>query len=127
MDRCYERLNASQEPFYLLLMVQQWLAFVLDTLSAILAVLVVILAIKVKMSSGFTGVGLVNLISFNSTLRTIIFCWALSETSIRAVSRIRALEQTIAPEELPNEKELPPMDWPTQGEIEIKDMTASYE
>jgi ATP-binding cassette subfamily C (CFTR/MRP) protein 1 len=47
MDRCYERLNASQKPFYLLLMVQQWLAFVLDTLSAILAVLVVILAIKV--------------------------------------------------------------------------------
>ncbi|OKL58717.1 hypothetical protein UA08_06043 [Talaromyces atroroseus] len=126
MDRCYQRLDSSQRPFYLLFMIQQWLFFVLDIITAILAVVVVTLAFKVKSNSGFMGAGLVNLISFNATLRSIIFCWSLSETSIGGVSRVRELEYSITPEERLDEKELPPTNWPTHGKLEIMNLTASY-
>lgn len=108
-------------------MIQQWLSLVLNLVAAALAIMVSALAIELRTDSGFTGVALVNLVTFNSTLGTIIVAWALTETSIGAVSRIKQLEDNIIPEGLPNETVSPPDSWPEHGSIDLNAITASYE
>lgn len=108
-------------------MIQQWLSLVLNLVAAVLAIMVSSLAIELQVNSGFTGVALVNLVTFNSTLGTIIVAWAMTETSIGAVSRIKQLEDNVIPEALPNETISPPESWPEHGSINFNAITASYE
>ena len=73
-------LDTSQKPFYLLYMIQQWLALVLDLVGLGLALVVTGLAVKLRevVSPGFTGVALVQLIGFNLTLQSLVV-WCKSD------------------------------------------------
>jgi ATP-binding cassette subfamily C (CFTR/MRP) protein 1 len=109
-------------------MVQRWLTLVLDFVGATLAVFVVSLAVKLRstVSPGFTGVALVNLISFIDSLKNLILVWTMLETSIGAISRIKNFEAETKSENLPGESNIPPKSWPTRGEVEIQGISASY-
>jgi ATP-binding cassette, subfamily C (CFTR/MRP), member 1 len=128
IDENHELVDRSQRPFYLLLMVQQWLTLVLDLTTAALALLVVGLAVKLRdsVSVGLTGVSLVQLISFTETLKILIQFWTSLETSIGAVARIKQFSEETGEENLPGESQLPPMHWPTAGHIDVKNISASY-
>jgi ATP-binding cassette subfamily C (CFTR/MRP) protein 1 len=68
--RNHRLLDTSQKPFYLLACIQLWLTFTLDILTAVLAILVVVLAVSIKDSTtgGDAGVALVNVLSTNQVL-----------------------------------------------------------
>lgn len=121
-------LDDSQRPFYLLYMIQRWLTLVVDLIGMGLALLVVGLAVSQRssVSPGFTGVSLVNIISFTEQLKWTIIHYTALETSIGAVSRVKNFEANTISEHLPIEDTPPPKDWPSQGLLKIEHMTASY-
>ncbi|KAI8627665.1 multidrug resistance-like protein [Xylariaceae sp. FL1651] len=116
-------IDKSQRPFYLLLMVQQWLALVLNLITAAFAVLIAGLAVKLRdsVSAGLTGVSLVQLITLAETLKLLIQFWTSLETSFGAVARIKHFSEETPDERLPGEDQQPPEDWPAQGHIEALD------
>ena len=120
-------LDASQQPAYLLTMIQRWLNLVLDFVVAVLGVIVVFLAVKLQADSGFTGVALINLMSLNGMLKNTIMTWTTVETSIGAVSRVKNFSETTRSENLPREVIIPPREWPQKGIIEIQGVSASYD
>ena len=56
----------------------------------------------------------------NHTLGTVL------ETSIGAVSRVKAFTEKTKPEALPRELASPPENWPLRGLIEFENVSASY-
>ncbi|RDA85904.1 hypothetical protein CP532_2703 [Ophiocordyceps camponoti-leonardi (nom. inval.)] len=126
-DRNHEALNASQRPFYLLWCIQRWLTLVLDLLNAAIAILLVGVATNVRGgSSAFLGVALFNVIALSSSLQTLITEWTQVETALGAIKRIRSYVLTTEDENLPGEDGPVPDEWPQQGEITFKDISASY-
>ncbi|KAK4209327.1 P-loop containing nucleoside triphosphate hydrolase protein [Rhypophila decipiens] len=123
----FDKLDASQRPAYLLAMVQRWLLFVLLCIVAVLAVLVVTLATQTtSQSTGFTGASLVSLMTFGDILNYIIRWWTQLETSIGAVTRLKALNDKVLPESFGDETQPVAPEWPAHGAIEMKDISASY-
>lgn len=112
-------------------MIQRWLAFILELVVAVLAIAVVALATQIHAhanstnAAGFTGASLVTLMSFGESLTTIIRFYTLLETSIGAVSRLKAFSETVAPEDKEGETGVPGVEWP-RGKIEIRGVSASY-
>ncbi|KAK4168264.1 P-loop containing nucleoside triphosphate hydrolase protein, partial [Cladorrhinum sp. PSN259] len=120
-------LNYSQRAAYMLLSVQVWLKMILDFVVAILAVLVTTLAVNFRNSQslGFLGLALVNLISLSTSFKYLITFWANLEMSIGAVARIKRFNNDVEAEDI---HQLPPpyANWPVNGEIEFRNVSASY-
>jgi ATP-binding cassette subfamily C (CFTR/MRP) protein 1 len=123
-----ELLDLSQKPFYILYCIQRWLNLVLDIFVGVLAVIVMALAIGLngKITGGYLGVALVNVIELNNTLGTLISQWTVMETSIGAVSRIKSFEQETDSEHQPQESLAPPEYWPSNPTINFSSLSASY-
>lgn len=121
-------VDKSQKPFYLMFMIQTWLTLVLDMVTAALAIIVVAVSVKMRdtVSVGFTGVSLTQIISFTANLRLVIMFWTQMETSIGAVARVKRFEEETEKEDLPGEQNEPPPEWPSRGDIQIKNLTVSY-
>ncbi|KAJ5643851.1 ABC multidrug transporter [Penicillium longicatenatum] len=125
-------LNASQRPYYQRFMLQRWLTLVLDLITAGMALLVVGTAIALRTRSALIGLALVNVISMSENLQLLVLQWAAMEISLSSVSRLKAFTHQAAESEhscqragsglLPQTQPL----WPTQGRIEIKQLTARY-
>jgi len=120
-------LDTSQRPMYLLAMIQQWLTLVLNMTVAVLAIVLIALATQLRTSSGFTGVGLVTLMSFGQMLANLVQCWTQLETSTGALSRLKSFGEMVNSENLDGECEMPGEEWPQKGEIEISGVSAAYE
>ncbi|RFU28601.1 hypothetical protein B7463_g7731, partial [Scytalidium lignicola] len=121
-------LDASQKPYYLLLCIQRWLSLILDLLVAGLAVILVVLVVKLRtdISPGYVGLALLNVMGFNETLASIIKNWTQLETSFGAIARLMSFSTDTPNENLSNETQDVPQDWPAYGVIEFKNMSASY-
>jgi ABC-type multidrug transport system fused ATPase/permease subunit len=120
-------LDAAQKPFYLLYCIQRWLQLVLDMLLTVLSILVVVFALKFRSetSGGSTGVALVNVLTCGQHLVLFVQRWTLLETSIGAVSRVRAFSlQT--PLETRQDSALELSTWRPKGSIEIDNISCSY-
>ena len=128
LDLNLELLDHSQRPFYLLFCIQQWLALVLGLLSAGLAVILVALVVTLRSIStpGFTGLALLNMMTFNQSLMAMVVYWTKVEICLGAVARIRNFELDVKTENLPDENDNPPDDWPRNGDIEFRNVSASY-
>jgi ATP-binding cassette subfamily C (CFTR/MRP) protein 1 len=128
MQRNCDVLNTSQKPYYLLWCIQRWLTLVLDLFVAAIAILLVALATTVRgRSTGFLGVALFNVVTFSTTLQTLVTEWTRVETAIGAISRIRSYVSSTPNENLAGEKCQLPKDWPVHGAISFKDVSASYD
>lgn len=113
-------------------MLQRWLTLVLDLIAAGMALLVVGTAIALRTRSALIGLALVNVISLSENLQLLVLQWAAMEISLGSVNRLEAFTHQAAESEhsskengsglLPQTQ--PP--WPTQGRIEIKQLTARY-
>jgi ABC-type multidrug transport system fused ATPase/permease subunit len=108
-------------------MIQQWLALVLQLIVAAIAVFLVSLATQLSASAAFTGASLVTLINFGMTLTFVIIIYTSLETSIGAVARLKTFSEVVKPEDRPGEDMKPPEEWPSRGQIEIRDLSATYE
>lgn len=99
LSTAFRLFDDSQKPTYLLAMVQRWLLFALQCIIACLAILVVTLATQLHSdTSGFTGASLVALMMFGDILNYIIRWWTQLETSIGAVTRLKALNDKVPSE-----------------------------
>ncbi|KAK2738485.1 hypothetical protein FQN57_007000 [Myotisia sp. PD_48] len=128
MERSYKALNLSQKPFYILFCIQRWLTLVLDLLNAGVAILLVALATNVKNgSTEFLGVALFNIVTFSSTLQTLVTEWTQVEMALGAINRIRAYVINVQDENLPDETDEVPETWPENGAITLTNVSASYE
>jgi ATP-binding cassette subfamily C (CFTR/MRP) protein 1 len=121
------QLEQSQKPLYLLYMVQRWLTFVLDMIVAFVAIIVVTLSITTSAQSSLTGVALVQVVSLNITLRSLITAWTRVETSIGAVWRIKSFQQTTKSEHCMQETMIPPQDWPQTGNVTFRQLSARWQ
>lgn len=121
-------LQLSQRPYYLLYCVQRWLNLVLDLTVAVIAIILVVIAVKTrgKIDAGLIGLALVNIVNFSTNLKALITSWTVMETAIGAVSRTRSFAAETESENLPSETSMPPPGWPQKGAIEFKGISASY-
>lgn len=122
-------LDASQRPFYMLYNIQRWLTLVLDFIVAGIAVSVIAIAMSMRGNSSLNmlGIALFNIVNFSGTLEMLVRRWTGLETSIGAVSRIRSYVKNAKTEDLDSEIEIMPSLWPMRGDVEIVNVSASYD
>lgn len=121
-------LEASQQPFYLLLCIQRWLALVLDLTVAGIAVILMILVVKVReeLKAGLVALALLNVMGFNLSLMQVIQYWTSLETSLGAIARIKCFVEDTASEDKIEETSSVPEDWPAYGNVTMAHVTAAY-
>ncbi|KAK3331306.1 ABC multidrug transporter [Apodospora peruviana] len=122
-------LDISQRPHYLLFCLQRWLTLVLDLVTAGMAVLLMGLAVALRDSidPGYLGVALVSVMNFGMVVSTLIIFWTNLETSLQAVGRIKDyVDTTPAEYTASGETQVPDAAWPSRGEVEISNISASY-
>lgn len=121
-------LDRSQRPFYLLFAVQRWLTLVLDLVIAAMAAILIILvvALRGKLSAGYVGVALLNVVLFSQSIKLLISFWTQLETHIGSVTRIKNFTTDAITEDLESEDYIPPQYWPSEGKIEFKNVQACY-
>lgn len=126
---CQELLDTSQRPVYLLYCIQQWVGLVLDLIVAALAIILiaVVTTWRNSFSPGAVGVSLLIVMTFNSTLMSLVQYWTLLETSVGAVSRVKSFVATTESEENSTDDfRSPPPEWPTTGTIAFSNVVATY-
>ncbi|KGO49054.1 ABC transporter, integral membrane type 1 [Penicillium expansum] len=126
VDKNTRLIDASQRPAYLLLMIQQWLTLVLDLVVMVLAVVMTTLAVRLHSSSGFAGASLFSLMSFGESISGIVVFYTKLETSIGAIARLKLFNENVKPEDREEEDIVPPIQWPHNGVVELKGVSASY-
>ncbi|RAH55406.1 ABC multidrug transporter [Aspergillus piperis CBS 112811] len=119
-------VNSSQQPAYLLLMIQEWLNLVLNLVVMVIAVVLTILAVRLHSNSAFAGASLVSLMSFGDSISGIVIFYTKLETSIGAIARLKAFKETVKPEDTDSENIIPSEQWPQSGIVELKGVSASY-
>ncbi|TQV98201.1 ABC multidrug transporter [Cordyceps javanica] len=128
MDECCRLVDRMQKPYYGLLSVQQWLAFVLDMSTCFIATILIAVstALPSSTSEASIGLALVNLVSFSVMTSALIRVWVTFETCLGGLARIRTFCATT-----PQETDAPadtgvPEQWPMSGRIDIESVSASY-
>ncbi|KAJ3498408.1 hypothetical protein NLG97_g1156 [Lecanicillium saksenae] len=126
LERGFERLDASQKPYYLLFSLQRWLGLVLDLLAAAIAVVLATLALKLRdtTSEAAFGLSFYHAIEFSRILTAVIRFWTTLETAVGAISRLRSFLRETPVE--PAKGVIPPKNWPRNGRIQIQRVTARY-
>lgn len=82
--------------------------------------------IRGQTTGGQVGVALNAVLLANTTLLKLVEYWTDLEISLGAIARLKALEAT-TPSEDEDEGGLgPPRNWPSEGRIEFKSVTAAY-
>lgn len=129
IESSYVTLNVSQRPYYLLWCIQRWLTLVLDLFVAGLAILLVALATNIRGSgsTGFLGVALYQVVTFSTTLQVLVTEWTQVEMALGAISRIRTYTLNTKDENLPNETGTVDNEWPSNGAIAFKNVSAAYD
>lgn len=122
------RLNTSQRPYYLMYCIQRWLNLVLQLLVGGIAVVLIALALNLRgtSSANLLGVSLSSIVTFNGTLAMLMMFWTQLETSLGAVARVKGFEASTKAEGEPDETLVPTPDWPSNGSIELRNVSAGY-
>lgn len=79
-----------------------------------------------SVSGGQVGVALSIMLVANTTLLKLVVNWTSLEVSLGAVSRLKMLEQNILPNREKDGNFEPSDNWPTKGQVQFKNVTASY-
>ncbi|KAK2760146.1 ABC multidrug transporter [Colletotrichum kahawae] len=127
----HDLVDASQKPVYLLYMVQRWLQLVLELIIAIMAILVAAIAPQMPSTSGgLLGVALIQLMSLSQELKMIVINYTNLETSLTAISRMKAFEKDTPSENHPSGDigvyKMPHSGWPQEGSVSFNTATVSY-
>ena len=126
IDLNMKLLDESQQASYLLPMLQQWLNMVLNLCVAGIAVIFITLATQLRTKAGFTGVGLVSLMSFGEMTSNLIRLYADLQTSTVALSRLGAFESQVPAEDDNRQVTAIEKAWPHSGDLRMNNVSASY-
>lgn len=121
-------LDRSQRPFYLLFAIQRWLTLVLDLVVAAVATILIVLVVTLrgKLSAGYVGVALLNVVLFSQSIKLLISFWTQLETHIGSVARIKSFTTDAITEDKEGEDRNPPPNWPSAGKIEFNNIEACH-
>ncbi|KID82811.1 ABC transporter [Metarhizium guizhouense ARSEF 977] len=119
-------VDDSQRPVYPFAMLQRWLSFTLQFVIAGLAFVVVTLATQLPANAAFTGASLATVLLFGENLLYRVQPYAVLETSIPAVSRLKSFRKKVPAESQEGVSVTIPVAWPTTGVIKINGVSASY-
>jgi len=121
-------LDRSQRPFYLLFAAQRWLTLVLDLVVAAVATILIVLVVtlKGKLSAGYVGVALLNVVLFSQSIKLLISFWTQLETHIGSVARIKNFTTDAIAEDHESEDHIPASNWPSAGKIEFRSIEAYH-
>lgn len=119
-------IGCSQQPSYLLLIIQEWLNLVLGLVVMAMAVILTTLAIRLHSKAGFAGASLYSLLTLGENLSGIVIYWTKLETSLGAIARLKSFSDTVKPEDTDDEDVFPPEQWPRLGVIDLNAVSASY-
>ncbi|KAF5519012.1 ABC transporter atnG [Colletotrichum aenigma] len=127
----HDLVDASQKPVYLLYMVQRWLQLVLELIITLMAILVASIAPRMPSTSGgLLGVALIQLMSLSQELKMIVINYTNLETSLTAISRIKAFEKDTPSENHPGDNtavyQTPPTEWPPEGCVSFDAAAVNY-
>ena len=123
--KAHHLLDDSQRPLHLLAMLQHWLSFVLQATVAVLAVAIVTLATQLRTAAGFTGVGLVALMSFADMLAGLVRLYTELEIATGALSRLKMLSEAV-PNEAAGDATGGGRKWNCNGELILDNVSAVY-
>ncbi|THC96637.1 hypothetical protein EYZ11_003887 [Aspergillus tanneri] len=84
------------------------------------------IGIRGSPTAGFLGVALNSVISFSLELAELVTSWTDLETAIQALSRIKSFTANTSAESNSEEESHLPENWPSGGQIEFKNVSASY-
>ncbi|KAJ6445281.1 ABC multidrug transporter [Purpureocillium lavendulum] len=130
-DKALLLLDSAQKPSYLLSCIQRWLTLVLDLVVAALIVLLVALAVLLRekntVDPSLLGVALVNMMYLGINLKNIVLQWSTLETSLGAVSRVKAFTENTPSENSASETGMLPPGWPVRGSLAVRDLTIQYD
>ncbi|KAH8662384.1 ABC multidrug transporter [Xylariales sp. PMI_506] len=123
-----ELLDTSQRPSYLLAMAQQWLLLTMNMVVAFLATILAVLATRLVggADASSVGAGMVMLMTFGTTLTSMVNSYTGLEISLGGISRLKTFSETTDREDKAGEDVVPPEEWPTRGKITLQNVTASY-
>jgi ABC-type multidrug transport system fused ATPase/permease subunit len=123
--RIHTLIDQFQRPEYVQSCLLYWLTFVLDIVLAIVALLLVAAIVywPASFAEGNVGVSLLMMIGFSRTVMNVGTTWATMESSMGAVSRIKAFT-----EETPKEAEKYDGDaaWLHLGHISFEDLEVAH-
>ncbi|CAG5185712.1 uncharacterized protein ALTATR162_LOCUS11383 [Alternaria atra] len=127
-DKAKALLDRSQRPFYLLFAAQRWLTLVLDLVVAAVATILIVLVVTLKgrLSAGYVGVALLNVVLFSQSIKLLISFWTQLETHIGSVARIKNFTADAVAEDHEGEDHIPPSSWPSAGKIEFRGIEACH-
>jgi ABC-type multidrug transport system fused ATPase/permease subunit len=96
---------------------------------AFLTVILVVFAVTLreKINPSLLGIALVNMMRLGANMKGIILYWSILETSLGAITRIRAFSSDAPNEQKPGEDKQPGEDWPSTGKLEVRDLDVQYE
>lgn len=128
IDKNARKLDLSMRPDYLLMCIQRWLYLVLDLIVPGLALAIIGIAIWLKgtTTGGQIGIALNVVLKANQNILNLITAFIRLETSLGAISRLRAFEQQVQPEEQPGMANPADKSWPAYGAVEFTNFSASY-
>jgi ATP-binding cassette, subfamily C (CFTR/MRP), member 1 len=122
--------DTSQEPYYLLLCLQRWLALVLELLVAAIAVGAMALAFIFRGTStgGEIDVASNMVLVANATLLKLIVSWTDLEVSLGVIAQLRDLENDVPSEDEKSDgaDSFMSLPWPEPGVVELQKVTVSY-
>ncbi|KAH8653767.1 ABC transporter [Xylariales sp. PMI_506] len=123
-----KKLDLTMRALYLLMCIQRWLNMVLDLTVLGLSILVVGFAIAFKetLTGGHIGIALNIVLQANVLLLGLVESWTNLETSLGAISRLRAFGRDVPPENKPGETNYPPEEWPANGTVALDRVSAGY-
>ena len=92
-----------------------------------LAILLMLLVVRLRhtVGPGYVGLALLNVMGFGQSLSWIVRQWTDLETSIGDISRLKTFSETPC-ENLDNEIQTVPDNWPSRCEIQTKHFSAAY-
>jgi len=94
------KLDQCLRPWYLMMCLQRWLNIAMDLIVLCIAMLVISLVVVFKgtTTGGQIGIALNVVLLANQSLLKLVESWTIMETSLGAISRLRAFEKDIEPE-----------------------------
>lgn len=130
MENMQQLINYSQIPAYIFLCVQRWLILVLDLCVCGVATLLVAMAVKFpdKTNENALGLAMLSIVTFSETLVLFVESFAGLELALGAVARVRNFCRDTPTEEEKDVEQVHavPDNWPATGDIEFRDVSASY-
>lgn len=124
----YRLIDNSQQPYYLMLCIQQWLALVLGLIAASVAFILVSIVVWAKHGTSGSAVGLsfLGIMSFQRLVVNLLEAWIGSETSVAALARLETFKKDTPQEQGPAEPIELPGDWPFSGAVDFTGVSSRY-